>query len=309
MADTKELYDMIIVGGGPAGLTAAIYGGRAGLKTLVLERAMVGGQAANTHLIENYPGFPEGIGGWDLMQLFLAQAQRYGAEVVTSTVTALSDMGNEKLVHCGDIVYRSRAVIVASGAGPRPLGVPGEEDFSGRGVSYCGTCDGPLFRDKTVVVIGGGNTAFQELIFLSRFVKKIYLVHRRSEFRAQRVLVDEARENEKLEFCLEAEVVSIYGSNVVEGVKIRQKGEERDLKADGVFIFVGHSPHTEFCQNFLALDEGGFLLADPDLRASRPGFYGAGDVVSKDFFQVATAVGEGAQVTHSILMDFQIQDQ
>lgn len=308
MENSNELYDMIIIGGGPAGLTSAIYGGRAGLKTLVLERAMVGGQAANTHLIENYPGFPDGIGGWDLMQLFFAQAQRYGAEIKTATVTALSDARSEKLVHCGDTVYHGRSVIVASGAGPRPLGIPGEQEFVGRGVSYCGTCDGPLFREKTVVVIGGGNTAFQELIFLSRFVKKIYLVHRRSEFRAQKVLVDEARQNDKLEFCLDAEVVSIEGSGIVESVRILQKGEEREIKTDGVFIFVGHLPHTEFCHDFLDLDSNGFLAVDHDLRASLPGFYGAGDVISKDFFQVATAVGEGAQVTHSILSDFQNMD-
>ncbi len=308
MANTKQFYDMIIVGGGPAGLTAAMYGGRAGLKTLVLERAMVGGQAANTHLIENYPGFPEGIGGWELMQLFLAQAQRYGTEVVTATVTALSEDEEGKIVHSGDVVYRGRSVVIATGAGPRPLGATGEEEFYGRGVSYCGTCDGPLFRDKTVVIIGGGNTALQELNFLSRFVKKIYLVHRRNEFRAQQVLVDQAKADEKVEFILEAEVSSIYGTNVVEGVIVNQNGVERDLKADGVFIFVGHSPHTEFCKEFLDLDNHGFLLVDPELRASREGFYGAGDALSKDFFQIATAVGEGAQVTHSILKDFQAKN-
>ncbi len=295
------MYDLIIVGAGPGGLTAGLYGARAGLKTLILEKAMPGGQVLNTHLVENYPGFPQGIGGWDLMELFSAQAKKAGAEIKTAEVTELLENNQTKTVVCGSQgSYEGKAVLIATGAVPRKLGVKGEEKFMGGGVSYCGTCDGPLYRNRVVVAIGGGNTALQEVDFLSRFVDKVYLVHRRGEYRAQQALVDKVAENEKVLPCLNSEVLEIYGGKTVAGVKIRQNGEEKNLDAEGVFIFVGHDPVTSFCRDFLDTDERGFILVDKHMATSRAGFFAAGDVIAKDFFQIATAVGDGAEAVHSV---------
>ncbi len=290
------MYDLIIIGAGPAGLTAAIYGGRAGLKTLLLEMAVPGGQAGNTHMIENYPGFPEGISGPDLMELFFKQAQKWGAEFKTALVTALEDAGDVKKVIAGEEVFLGKTVLVASGSRPKPLGIPGEKEFHGRGVSYCGTCDGPFFRNKDIAVIGGGSTALQETEFLSRFAKKIYLIHRREQFRGENILAERVKADEKVELCLNFEVKAIEGDGRVERIRLYQNktGEEREIPVEGVFFFVGYTPYVDFCRGVLDLDEQGNILVSGKMAASRPGFFAAGDVVSKDFYQVATAVGEGA---------------
>lgn len=294
------MYDVIIIGGGPAGLTAGLYGARAGLKTLILEKAVPGGQVLTTHLVENYPGFPQGIGGWDLMELFTSQAKRAGAEIKTATVTGLDQKQGEKIVISGDTTYTAKTVLIATGAIPKKLGVKGEAEFAGSGVSYCGTCDGPLYRNKVVVAIGGGNTALQEVDFLSRFADKIYLVHRRSQYRAQQALVDKVSLNEKVVPYLDSEVLQIYGGKTVSGVEVRTKEGVEEINAQGVFIFVGHNPVTDFCRDFLKTDSRGFIITDRDMSCSQPGFFAAGDVVAKEFFQIATAVGEGAEALHSI---------
>ncbi|MEG0875050.1 MAG: FAD-dependent oxidoreductase [Clostridiales bacterium] len=296
------MYDLIIIGGGPCGLTAGIYSSRAGLKTLIVEKAMPGGQAANTHLIENYPGFPDGIGGWELMQLFTKQAEKWGTTFETAAITGVSANGDIKIVHAENQDFTAKAVLIATGATPKYLGVKGEKEFVGKGVSYCGTCDGPLYRGKEVIVVGGGNTALQEIDFLSRFVDKIHLINRSSEYRAQKALVDKMHKNNKVVQYLNAQVTEIFGSQIIEGVKIDQNGTTKTLPAQGVFIFVGHDPVTDFCKNFLATDERGFLKVNYELECSRPGFFGGGDVITKDFFQVATAVGEGALASHSVEM-------
>lgn len=296
------MVDLIIIGAGPAGLTAAIYAGRAGLRVQVIEMMTPGGQAAKTHLIENYPGFPEGIGGFELMQEMYKHAEKWGMEYVSAEVIGLSEEGNEKIVLCKDQEYRGRAVLIASGGSPRHLNIPGEAELIGRGVSYCGTCDGPLFRNKSVIAVGGGNTAFQEAVFLSRYAKEVILVHRRRQFRAQTVLVDRAKEIENIKFELESELIEIEGKDQVEHVKImhREDGRIEVRPADGVFIFAGNVPNTRFCRDFLDCDERGFIIADQHFNTSRPGFYVAGDVRSKVLRQVATAVGEGAEVVHTI---------
>ncbi len=290
------MYDLIIIGAGPAGLTAAIYGGRAGLKTLLLEMAVPGGQAGNTHLIENYPGFPDGISGPDLMELFLQQAQRWGAEFKTAQVTALEDDGDVKKVVAGGEVFIAKTVLVASGSKPKPLGIPGEKEFHGRGVSYCGTCDGPFFRDREIAVVGGGSTALQETEFLRRFAKKINLIHRRDRFRGENILAERVKADEKVELFLNCEVKAIEGNGRVERLHLyhNQTGEETEMPVEGIFFFVGYAPYTDFCRGVLDLDEQGNIVVAKRMAASRPGFFAAGDVVSKDFYQVATAVGEGA---------------
>ncbi len=294
------MYDLAIVGAGPAGLTAGIYGARAGLKTIIIEKALPGGQVLNTHLVENYPGFPQGIGGWDLMELFTAQAKKAGAEIKTAAVTGLEDDNKIKSVLCGSEKIESRAVLIATGAVPSSLGIKGEKEFMGKGVSYCGTCDGPLYRDGVIAVIGGGNTALQEVDFLSRFASKIFLIHRRSQYRAQQALVDKLDNNENVIPCLNSEVTEIYGGSTVAGVKIKQEGSEKHIDVNGVFIFVGHNPVSEFCRGFLDTDEKGFILTKKDMSTSRQGFFAAGDVIAKDFFQIATAVGDGAEAIHTI---------
>lgn len=297
------MYDLIIVGAGPAGLTAAIYAGRAGLKVLLLEKMTPGGQAAQTHLIENYPGFPAGIDGYELMQLFLKQAQAWGMEQENNEVTAFEEDGTAKIVLCGDTAYRSRAVLVAVGGSPRHLNVPGEMELTGRGVSYCGTCDGPMFRGKRIIVVGGGNSAFQEVSFLSNFIAEMTLVHRRRQFRAQNTLVERARKLENLHFILESEVIAIEGKDKVEAVKLlhRADGNIERVETDGAFIFVGHVANTRFCRDFLDCDEDGFIRVEQGYMTSRDGFFAAGDVISRNFRQVATAVGGGAAAVHNVM--------
>lgn len=291
-------YDLAIIGGGPAGLTAAIYGARGGLKTLLFEASLPGGQAALTDLIENYPGFPQGVNGPQLMAQFLEQATRFGAEVRLEEVQEASLGGALKILRTGRGEYQARAVIIATGARQRRLGVPGEAEFVGRGVSYCATCDGAFFRDKKVAVIGGGDAAVEEALFLTRFAREVVIIHRRDKLRATRILQERAMANEKVRFLWNTVVDRIVGTAKVEAVELRdvETGKAATEAVDGVFVFIGTEPNTRlFQQEGLDLDAQGYVVTDAEMRTSLPGVFAAGDVRAKQLRQVATAVGDGAQ--------------
>ena len=288
------VYDVVIIGGGPAGLTAGIYAKRAMLNTVLLEGKGVGGQIIVTDLVENYPGFPE-ISGAELAAKFEEHAQKFGLESRNMVdVTAIEDKGDTKLVKTTDGDIETKAVIIASGTTPRKLGVKGELNFTGRGVSYCATCDGFFFRDKVAVVVGGGDSAITEAIFLTKMVKKVYVVHRRDELRAEKINQEHAFKNPKIEFVWDSVVEEIAGSQVVEKVIIRnvKTGESSELKTDGVFIYIGLDPNTGFAD--VEKDEWGFILANDRMETSVKGIFVAGDCRNTPLRQIVTAVGDGA---------------
>ena len=289
-------YDTVIVGGGPAALAAAVYAGRAELRTIVLERSVLGGQVSLTHAIDNYPGFPQGISGPELTELMAKQARRFGAEIVTEEVTEVKLDGDTKVVAASANSYRAPTLILATGADPRHLGVPGEKELRGRGVSYCGTCDAPFFRGKKVVVVGGGDTALKEALFITKFATDVVLVHRRQEFRAENIYQTQVRENGKIKLELDAVVDRINGKEKVEGVEVRnvKTGERKTLSCDGVFIFVGTVPNTGFLGDLFEVDPGGHIATDADMMSAVPGIFAVGDVRKNSYRQIATAVGEGA---------------
>jgi len=294
-----EPYDVIIIGAGPAGLTAAVYTSRAGLRTLVLEKKFPGGQVALTDMVENYPGFPEGVGGWDLSNLMHSQATRFGAELKTTEVLELHDHDGtvNKDVITGEGTFTSLSVIIATGAEYKKLGIPGEATFYGRGVSQCATCDGALFRDKTVIVVGGGDTAIQETLFLMKFCSKIHLVHRRDRFRAVKALQDRVIAAEgKVEIHFNSALIEVIGEKKVVGGVIKNvvTGEQTRLEADGVFVFIGLVPLSSFLKGCVTMDESGYVLTDEEMKTSRKGIFACGDVRKKNLRQIATACGEGA---------------
>lgn len=292
--------DIFIIGAGPAGLTAAIYGARAGFSVLLADPGIPGGQTTTTHQIDNYPGFPDGLDGFTLGELFATQAKKWGAEIIQERVVSIVPVHGPWQVKTESDEYSATTVVIASGTRPKVIGFPGETEFVGRGVSYCGTCDGPLYRGKTVAVVGGGNTALQEVAFLSRFVEKIYLIHRRDSFSAQKVLVEAALKNPKVTPVTNANVKEIYGEDLVRGVKVDIDGEEKDIAVDGVFLFLGHTANTDFCDGIAAVDKGGRIVTDEDMACSVPGLYAIGDVRAKKVYQVATAVGDGAIAVRGI---------
>jgi thioredoxin reductase (NADPH) len=290
-------YDLVIIGAGPAGLAAALYAGRARLSVVVLEKAAPGGQILVADWVENYPGFPEGVSGYDLMANMLAQAKRFGVEIQSSEVLALDLLEPIKQIVLADRTITTRTVIIATGAYPRKLGVPGEDRYFGRGVSTCATCDAPFFRDSVVVAVGGGDTAVQESLFLTRFVSKVYLVHRRSEFRAVKVLQERAAENEKIEVIWDTMVTEIKGgSEGVEAVSMKnlKTGRETDQPAEGCFVWVGTTPNTGFVKGHVYMDENGFILTDARMQTNVSGVYAVGDVRNTPLRQVITAAGDGA---------------
>lgn len=296
-------YDVLILGGGPAGLTAGMYAARGGRKTALLERAMPGGQAFLTNEIENYPGFPQGIGGPELMMAFQEQAVRFGLEIINEDITAVDLAGETKILRtAGGAEYKGKALIITTGAEPRKLGVPGEEEFLGRGVSYCATCDGAFFREKKVAVVGGGDSAVEEADFLTRFAREVVIIHRRDELRAINILQERAKSNEKIRFKLNTVVEAIQGSNKVETLKLRNvaTGELEEETFDGVFIFVGTTPNTQLLEDVLTLDEQGCIVADNTMATSIKGVFAAGDVRNTTFRQVATAVGDGTMAAGSV---------
>ncbi len=295
--EMAETYDLVIIGGGPAGLTAYLYAARARLKTLLLEKLSPGGQVLTIDFIENYPGFPDGIRGWELIEKFVAQVEKLGLERLNAEVNSLTLEDNWKVITLANgQSLKTKAVIVATGASPRRLGIPGEQELVGKGVSYCATCDGPFFTDQVVAVVGGGNTAVQEAIFLTKFAKKVYLIHRRDQLRAQKILQERALANEKIEFIWNTVVKEVIGKDYVEAVRLfnRVTEEERLLPVDGLFIFVGLAPQTSFLEGLLELDERGFIVTDAEMRTNVPGIFAAGDVRSKACRQIITAAGDGA---------------
>ena len=292
-----EVFDVAIVGGGPSGLTAAMYLARDSRSTLVLERNMAGGQIALTDLVENYPGFPEGVTGFDLSDRLKAQAVKFGADVrEIATVSALQTQDGVHTVVTDQGPLRARAVLLAPGRHPRALGVPGESEFFGRGVSSCGTCDGPLYRGRTVAVVGGGNAAVEEGMFLTKFAAKVHVLHRREELRCTPIAQERAFGNDKMTWVWNARVRRIVGDTQVRAVEYEDtcSGEVATLPVDGVFIFVGQIPNTTFLHGVVDLDDEGYILTDETLHTSRAGVFASGDARANLLKQIAYAVGEGA---------------
>jgi thioredoxin reductase (NADPH) len=287
--------NVIIIGSGPAGYTAALYTARADLKPLVFEGSQYGGALMNTTEVENYPGFPEGILGPELMNQIRSQAERFGAELVADDVTSVELTGPVKTVRTLDGEYTADAVILAMGSAYRKLGLAREDELSGHGVSWCATCDGFFFRDQDIAVVGGGDTAMEEATFLTRFAKSVTVVHRREALRASRIMADRAFANPKINWAWNSEVVDIHGEHAVTGVRLRDTvtGEERDLEVGGLFIAIGHEPRSELVRGQVELDEEGYVLTTVGTRTNLEGVFAAGDLVDHTYRQAVTAAGTG----------------
>jgi len=299
------MYDLVIIGAGPAGLTSGLYAARYKLNTIILEKMVPGGQIMLSERIENFPGFPGGIYTYELIERIKKQLDELG--VVIETEEALDIIPSDNIQEPVYSVvgkyksYQTKTIIISTGGTWKKLGVKGEERFLARGVSYCGTCDGPLFKEKDVVVVGGGNSAIEEAIFLSRYASKVMVVHRRQQLRASEILQEQALRNPKISFILDSVIEEITGENKVEGVKIKnvKTNQLSDLSCQGVFIFVGIEPNTGFVKKVLNTDEGGFIITAQDLSTSRPGIYACGDCIKKSLYQVINACGEGAVASDS----------
>ncbi|MEJ2068979.1 MAG: thioredoxin-disulfide reductase [Syntrophobacterales bacterium] len=302
---TSWEYDLVIIGGGPAGLTAGIYAGRARLCALLIEKLIHGGQMMTTDLVENYPGFPEGISGPDLSDRMRQQAERFGLKIVTGEVLELIPGTPENPVHTlvlEDRRLTTAAVIIATGAQYRRLGVPGEEELTGKGVSFCATCDGALYRDQEIAMVGGGDTALSETLFLTRFAKKIHLIHRRDALRGAKYLQEQVLSHDQVQVHWNSVVEEFLGDQGLEAIKLKdvETGEERDLPVTGCFIAIGIAPNTRWLNDLVALDEWGFVFTNPEMATQIPGIFAAGDVRSKNLWQIATAVGEGAIAAYAV---------
>lgn len=298
--DGKHVYDMIVVGGGPGGYTAALYAARSGLDTLVLEKLSAGGQMALTEAIDNYPGFEEGIDGFTLAEKMQRQAERFGAKSEYAEVERVDLAASPKVLETSAGVFYGRTVALATGAGPRELGLANEAALTGRGVAYCAACDGMRYRGRTVVVVGGGNSAAGDALALSRVAEKVILVHRRDSLRATKVYHEPLMRAENIEFRWNSAVTELLGGGRLTGVRLRdlRTGEETQLDCDGVFISVGRKPATELVQGQLELDRGGYIVADETTKSSLPGVYAVGDVRTKPLRQVVTAAADGAMAVH-----------
>ena len=297
-----QVYDVLVIGGGPGGYTAALYAAWANLSVMVLEKLTPGGQMGTTDVIDNYPGFPEGVGGFELALQMQKGAQRFGAQTQLSEVISVELGGTVKQVRTQDGTYQARTVVLASGAHPRELGLPGEQELRGRGVSYCATCDGMFYRGKTVAVVGGGNTAVSDVLYLSRLCQKVYLIHRRDQLRASKVYLDPLQQAENVEFVWDSQVQELLYGDVLTGVQVRHKktGELREIPCDGLFVAVGHVPNTELYQGQVELDQAGYVLADETTRTNLPGVFAVGDLRKKPLRQVITAASDGAVAAHFI---------
>ncbi len=295
---------VLILGSGPAGLSAALYAARAELRPVVLSGIQLGGQAALTYTVENYPGFPEGVGGAQLGELFQKQAERFGAKVEFDSACEVDLSKRPFRVGTDTGEYRADTLIVATGASSNQLHIPGENDLTGRGVSYCATCDGWFFKDKKVVVVGGGDSALEEGLFITRYASSVTIVHRRAELRAGQLLQKRAMEHPKVNFIWNTVVTQVLGTDKVEAVGLKnvQTGEESTVATDGVFIFIGHTPNTELFKGQLEMDSLGYLKVDDKMRTSQPGVFAGGEVADPHFRQVVTSAGMGAaaaiQATH-----------
>jgi thioredoxin reductase (NADPH) len=292
----NKTYQLIIIGGGPAGLSAGLYASRSKLDTLLIEKAGLGGQILNAEMVENYPGFPLGISGSELGDLMAQQATKYGLPTVFAEVQGIEIRGDEKIVTTGDGQYSAKAIIIAAGSEYSKLGVPGEEEFRGKGISYCAMCDGAFFREQVVAVVGGGNVALNDALFLTRFATKVIVIHRRDQLRATKILQDRAFANPKIGFLWDTVVESITGDKLVGEIKLRnvKTGNVSSLAVSGVFVAVGLRPNTGYLKGLLTLDEGGFIPVNGQMETGVPGVYAAGDIRAGSIRQVVSAAGDGA---------------
>jgi thioredoxin reductase (NADPH) len=291
------IYDVVIIGGGPAGLTAGLYAARARLKSLLVEKGLPGGLVTTTEWVENYPGFEEGIMGVELAQKMEKQATRFGLEIIQGTVVDISLNDKIKRITLeGNHDYEAKSIILATGAHPRYLKIEGENEFRGRGVSYCATCDGAFYRGKKIAVVGGGDSAVQEAIFLTKFAEVVYVVHRRDALRAEKILQERAFSNPKIIFVWNSVADKITGEDGVNALHIKnlKTGEKSTLDIHGVFIYIGYNPNTEFLKGLVNLNENNYIIADENMSTSVAGIFTAGDVRNKPLKQIATAVGDGA---------------
>ncbi len=298
----EKLYDVVVIGGGPGGYTAALYAARANLSVVVLEKLTPGGQMGTTDVIDNYPGFPEGVNGFELAMQMKQGAERFGAETQLAEVTQVELSGEPKVIHTTDGVVQAYTVVLASGAYPRELGLPGEQELRGRGVSYCATCDGMFYRGKTVAVVGGGNTAVSDVLYLSRMCQKVYLIHRRDELRASKVYLDPLQKAGNVEFVWDSEVKQLLHGDTVTGVRVHNKktGQDREIPCDGLFVAVGYIPNSQLYQGQVDLDEAGYVLAGETTKTNLPGVFAVGDLRKKPLRQVVTAASDGAVAAHFI---------
>ena len=298
----QNVFDTIIIGGGPGGYTAALYAARAGFSALVLEKLSPGGQMATTDQIDNYPGFPQGVNGFELALEMQKGAQRFGAQTELAEVLRVDLRGPVKEVVTQKETYRAPTVVLATGASPRELGLPGERELRGRGVSYCATCDGMFYRGKTVAVVGGGNTAAADVLYLSRLCEKVYLIHRRDQLRASRVYLEPLKQAENVEILWDSQVTELLYGETLTGVKVGNKktGETRELSLDGLFLAVGQLPNTQLFQGQVELDAAGYVVADETTRTNLPGVFAVGDLRQKPLRQVVTAAADGAVAAHFV---------
>ena len=292
----NNCFDVIIIGGGPGGYCAALYAARANLSTMVIEKFAPGGQMATTEIVENYPGFVEGINGFELGMQMKKGAERFGVKTKLAEVKSVELDKNPKLIHTSKDTFQAKTIILALGAYPRELGLPNERNLRGRGVSYCATCDGMFYKDKTVVIVGGGNTAVADAIFLAKICKKVYLVHRRDELRASKTYMESLEKTENIEFVWSSEVVEILADEFVTGVKVKSRKDDsiRMVACDGIFVAIGNVPNTELIKGQVELDESGYVPADETTRTNIPGVFAVGDMRSKPLRQIVTAVADGA---------------
>lgn len=298
----KQIADVLIIGGGPAGYTAALYAARSGLDALVLEKLSAGGQMALTHEIDNYPGFDEGVDGFELSMKMQAGAERFGARTELVDVESVELNGDVKVVHTSDGDFYGKTVVIATGAGPRELGVPLEQEYIGRGISYCAACDGMFYKGKTVVVVGGGNSAVEDALLLSRVAEKVILVHRRDSLRATKVYHKPLMEAENVEFFWNSKVQELIVDGKVKGVRLADvnDGHETELACDGVFVSIGRKPATALVKDAVQLDQAGYIVADETTKTAIPGVFAVGDVRTKALRQIVTAVADGATACHFI---------
>ena len=294
------MYDMLIIGGGPGGYTAALYAARAGLKVLVLEKLSAGGQMALTTQIDNYPGFPEGVDGFQLGEDMRQGAERFGAETLLAEVQSVELTGSVKTVHTSEGTFYGKTVVIATGANPRELGLEGEKALTGRGVNYCAACDGMFYKGKTVAVIGGGNTAAADAMVLSRLCERVILIHRRDSLRATKIYHEPLRQAENVEFLWNTEVTGLLADQKLNGIAVKNNlsGAESVLPVHGIFVSIGRKPATELFAGQLALDDGSYILADETTETSVPGIFAVGDVRTKAVRQIVTAVADGAIAAH-----------